>query len=140
MKDVKLKVKEVKPFRDNILKTQGHRCALCGGVLLKSDACLDHDHTTGRVRGAVHSDCNILLGKIENFVKRQGKAIVKRGGLENFLSGVYNYMHIDYTRNPFHPTHLTAKDKQARLYRRRIKASKTEATKNKYRKLLGDLK
>lgn len=47
---------------------QNNRCALChgpmefGGRLRPDRAVIDHDHSTGKVRGLLHSRCNMLLG------------------------------------------------------------------------------
>jgi hypothetical protein len=32
-----------------------------------SDACIDHDHATGEMRGVVHTGCNVLIGWFERF-------------------------------------------------------------------------
>lgn len=135
----RLKQSEIKDFRQELLKAQKGRCALCGGKVLSKYEALDHDHNTGHIRGVLHTDCNILLGKIENFVLRNGKGILRRGGLQNLLKSCYNYMHIDYSRNPYHPSHRTPEEKQITKYKRILKKAKRESTKQKYIKLIEDL-
>lgn len=53
--------------RDAILSEQGGVCAICDHSLSKfgsrgTDACLDHCHATGRVRGVLCNHCNKMLG------------------------------------------------------------------------------
>jgi hypothetical protein len=139
MNPKKLKHSEIKEFRDFILKTQDHRCALCGGSLSASNAALDHCHKTGRVRGVVHPDCNILLGKIENYVNRQGQSMKRRGALPLFLRAVYKYMITDYRQNPFHPKHLTPTERKIKLYRKRLRTAKRKETQLKYKELIKKL-
>lgn len=50
---------------------QGWRCALCsrpfgedGALRRKNDEHIDHDHSTGRVRGILCGGCNTALGKL----------------------------------------------------------------------------
>ena len=45
---------------------QGGTCAVCGEALAFEDVCVDHNHTTGRVRGFVHRKCNMYLGFVES--------------------------------------------------------------------------
>ena len=42
-------------------------CALCQGVLddMRS-SCVEHCHTTGKIRGLVHNKCNIFIGIVED--------------------------------------------------------------------------
>lgn len=136
MRAHKLKYNEIKPLREELLSTQKGRCALCGGKVLDTQAALDHDHKSGHIRGVLHFDCNVLLGKIENFVQRKGKGIVTRGGLSNLLKSTYNYMQIDYSRNPLHCTHFTPEEKLLRKYKRLYKKSKRQSTKDKYQILI----
>ena len=43
---------------------QGDVCAICKNVMIK--ACIDHCHSTGKVRGILCHKCNIKLGAIED--------------------------------------------------------------------------
>ena len=40
-------------------------CALCGDKM-SSSLVIDHNHSTGKVRGLVHSRCNFLIGLVES--------------------------------------------------------------------------
>lgn len=59
-----------------ILEEQGGGCALCGcgpDVQLRRMH-LDHDHSTGKVRGVLCTGCNTFLGRVE----KAGKAYMER--------------------------------------------------------------
>ena len=47
------------------LKSQNGVCAICGGVD-KINLAIDHDHTTGVIRGLLCSRCNIALGGFQD--------------------------------------------------------------------------
>ena len=114
---------------------------MCQGKIKAGEEVLDHCHNSGYVRGVLHADCNILLGKIENFLKGRGKYIRDRGDrLKHFFDNLYQFIGDDYTMNSLHPKHMTAEDKQRKLYRRRLKRAKRAATKLKYKKLLKEMK
>ena len=55
------------------LRTQGHKCACCGGPFEK--VCVDHDHATGKVRGLTCRRCNLMLGHALDNVEILQKAI-----------------------------------------------------------------
>lgn len=57
---------------NNLLKSQDYRCAICERPAF---LVVDHDHTTGRVRGLLCSPCNLGLG----FYERIGSAVKKLG-------------------------------------------------------------
>ena len=52
-----------------MLRDQDNKCAICGIDFQGRKPCLDHDHATGRIRGALCSGCNARLGWYE---KRRG--------------------------------------------------------------------
>jgi len=51
-----------------IVERQGERCAVCRKVIapMGRDTHIDHDHTTGKVRGLLCSECNLGLGKFKD--------------------------------------------------------------------------
>jgi hypothetical protein len=122
-----------------MLSEQAYQCHLCGHSLDPSEAALDHDHKSGRVRGVLHSSCNILLGKVENFVGRYGQALKREGRLENALKFMSSYMTDDYSENPLHYRHKTPEDKLLLKYRRLVKRSKKPETKAKYQQLIKEI-
>jgi hypothetical protein len=50
-------------YQELFNKQQG-KCAICGTHQddLKSSLCVDHNHTTGKVRGLLCHKCNLLIG------------------------------------------------------------------------------
>jgi hypothetical protein len=51
-----------------LLQQQNHKCAICGGTSSRS-LHLDHNHTTGQIRGFLCSACNFLLGHAKESVE-----------------------------------------------------------------------
>lgn len=49
---------------DAMVLAQKGLCATCGGTDSRP-LCVDHDHTTGKVRGLLCNVCNLLAGRIE---------------------------------------------------------------------------
>ena len=60
------------PARKKLLREQNNSCALCRnkikftGDTSQLGACLDHCHSTGRIRGILCGTCNTWLGYYEN--------------------------------------------------------------------------
>ena len=48
-----------------MLQKQGNECAICKAKSTRRAMAIDHDHTTGKVRGLLCDGCNMSLGHIE---------------------------------------------------------------------------
>ena len=48
------------------LRDQSSRCAIChvSSTLLREGLCVDHDHTTGLIRGLLCRNCNLAVGNM----------------------------------------------------------------------------
>jgi hypothetical protein len=54
---------------DHMLKEQGYKCKLCPSTDPRHNSgrfVVDHCHTTGKVRGLLCSECNLMLGKAKD--------------------------------------------------------------------------
>lgn len=61
----------------DMLKKQGDRCGICGVTLtLGSKTHLDHDHTTGSIRGVLCQKCNHGIGLFNDSTKILKSAIM----------------------------------------------------------------
>ena len=112
---MRLLSKQVKHTREQLVEAQGHLCAICGAPIVEGQIVhLDHNHKTGAIRGALHGVCNMLLGKVENGLRR---GIPDPDG---FLKGLANYLelHEQNQTGLLHPTHLTADEKKAKAKRK----------------------
>ena len=139
----RLKFVEVAIIRNAIKQEQGNVCALCGGsftdaklkgkkLVPKLTPTLDHNHTTGIIRGVLCSNCNGMEGRILNRVKSAKRDLEINEWLGKLLD-YWNFHAIPQT--PFiHPNHKT--DDQKRIARNK-KARRKRAA-NKAAKLLQD--
>lgn len=107
----RLKQAEIKVVRERQLSSQGGCCALCGLPLSQANARLDHDHSTGAVRGTLHNGCNAMLGKIENGAARFGLRDIAAFGRG---LGPYLNKHAVNVTGYLHPTHKTEDEKRER--------------------------
>lgn len=103
---MKLKYKDIAPYRAQQLLTQNNCCALCGEIVV-DDAVLDHCHKTGLLRKVLHRGCNSLLGKIENNMPRS-KITMDR--LEVFAGRLIEYITTQHT-DRIHPTYKTKEER-----------------------------
>ena len=78
---------------DKMLQDQDHRCAICNGVGFRmrketrSTLCVDHCHTTGRVRGMLCHNCNRALGLFQDNTEFLLKAVRYLEGSETIPQG-----------------------------------------------------
>lgn len=120
----RLKTTEVSIVKKRLYDQQQGICPLCETKMNKlEDACLDHDHDSGLIRGVLCRNCNGIEGKIKNLVVRA------RRGMEftNYLGKIIMYwMHHSEDRTGlYHPTHKT--DDEKRLLRnKRARASRAK--------------
>ena len=56
-----------------ILLTQKSRCAVCGCIPKNKRLAIDHNHTTGVVRGLLCPTCNLCLGHFEKYTEQFNK-------------------------------------------------------------------
>jgi len=54
---------------DAMVKSQKGRCAICGDPP-KTNLAVDHDHTTGKIRGLLCTNCNLGMGHFRDDVDR----------------------------------------------------------------------
>lgn len=122
-KHMRIKRSEISKYRHQILTEQEHKCALCGEIVVSTEAVLDHDHKTGYIRGTLHRGCNAFLGKLENSLA-MNKITPER--LHTILGNIEFYMNSH--RLLVHPTHLTAEERKERT-KRRAKLRRKRASK-----------
>lgn len=60
-----------------LLEQQGEKCAVCSTPRnnLKRDLSVDHNHTTGKIRGLLCDNCNIALGHLKEDTERMKNMI-----------------------------------------------------------------
>ena len=54
---------------EQMVTSQKNLCAICGTKEEGNVLCIDHDHTTGKVRGLLCTNCNIGLGNLKDNVQ-----------------------------------------------------------------------
>lgn len=132
MSTTKLKQREIKEYRDSVLK-QDNQCPICNQGMV--DPVLDHCHVTGHVRRVVCRECNALEGKLHNFMSR----FMPTKDRETVLLGLIRYYQQDYSHNPIHPKHKTPAEKEIRTLKRRQKKAKRDSTKKKIQGMIDKL-
>lgn len=122
-----LKTNEVASVLSQIVVKQGKVCAVCGKPFTPRDrAVLDHCHTTGFIRGALHNSCNGAEGRVKTKANLGHKGV----SAHDYIVGLGKYLDLNKTPrfNLIHPTHMTEdakrelRNKKAREARARKKA------------------
>jgi len=107
-------------------KRQGGKCAICQKGLTIAEACLDHDHSTGIIRGVLCRNCNGIEVKIKNLVTRARRWHTHHDYIGLVLK--YWLWHLEDRTGLQHPIHLTPEEKRIK---RNTKARKMRAAKKK---------
>lgn len=130
---MKIRHVDLAKVRLAILKAQGFKCPLCLQPLHESSTkkkpTLDHNHTTGYIRGVLCNNCNGKEGKIWNAARiAAGKGKSTLDWLQRLV--FYHDLHLDpqwgsHTRRGLiHPTFKSKNDKRlkalARAKRKRM--------------------
>ena len=109
-----LRVSEVKSILDQLVKKQGNRCAVCNQLFTPRDKpVLDHCHTTGFIRGALHNSCNGAEGRVKVKAHLGHKGV----SAHDYIIGLGKYLekHSTPQYQLLHPSHMT--EEQKRLLR-----------------------
>jgi hypothetical protein len=121
----RLKSSQIKTYREQAVQDQNYCCPLCEQPLSIKDAVLDHRHSDGLIRQAIHRFCNTFLGKIENSIVRNR---ITPSQLTAILKNYEQY--VEHTQDLLHPTFRTPEQRaeraRKRARRRRIVAKKQQ--------------
>lgn len=102
------------PVKRQLVVAQGNKCAICPQPITAGvDSCLDHDHKTGMIRGALCRNCNGIEGKVKNLATRAKRT----GSAAQWLVNLLNYWAAHEARpsNVFHPLHKTQDEKRVKI-------------------------
>lgn len=104
-----MQYKDIPLLRNQLYEEQNQLCGLCKQEIDINEICLDHNHSTGKIRMVLHRGCNAFLGHIENSRTRNRISDIK---LANILANLTNY--ISSSREEIHPLHTKKKKKKVR--------------------------
>lgn len=121
-----LTLQQVAGVCQQMVLKQGGVCAICSQPFNERDpAVLDHDHTTGFIRGALHRSCNGIEGSIRMLARRSHAGVKPY----EYLIGLGKYLEVHSKPMwPYiHPLHKSEekkkeiRNKKARLARAKAK-------------------
>jgi hypothetical protein len=107
---IKLKYKDIPKIKKELINRQNGLCPICDRNLYKlktRDRCLDHNHTTGRIRAVLCRSCNAIEGKAYKLFIRMG---LRKAGIdyEHYLYALARYSDILETKY-IHPKYKEKK-------------------------------
>ena len=110
----KLTRSQLRPMAQRMLAEQGGVCPLCGkpiDMTIKGEVVVDHDHSTGLIRGALHRSCNAAEGKVANAAGRWGAKSMDYDAIRPWLRNLLAYLDKP-TTNFIYPSHQTEEEKR----------------------------
>lgn len=125
---MKLKVRELREFKQKLLEQQGWICPICKTDLKKQESknvCADHCHISGLMRSVLCRNCNGIEAKIHNLLRRGRRTLTENEYFDNIVK------YVSFWREehqlciyPMHPTHKTPEEKKALVKKRRQRKAK----------------
>ncbi len=121
----RIKTKEIPEVKAILLAEQDGFCGICGHPLWElpeKDACLDHDHQTGAVRGVLCRNCNSIEGRIHHYTRRACRKRTPLAWLKKLVQ--YLELHSENQTGIIHSSYRTfgeknlLKNKRARKKRK----------------------
>lgn len=106
-----LKTNQVADVLKQLVARQKNKCGMCGLAFTKQDIpVLDHDHTSGFIRGACHRSCNGAEGRVKTKARLGHKGVLP----EDFIIGLGKYLEQHKTPQIqlIHPQHMTEDQKR----------------------------
>lgn len=104
----------VRPYALRLLKAQDGLCPLCGKPIdpsVPKEVVLDHDHTTGQIRGVLHRSCNSSEGKVANAAGRWGAKSMDYAAILPWLKRMITYLE-QPQQDMLYPTFQTEDEKR----------------------------
>jgi hypothetical protein len=108
----RIKASELPAVRSALVQSQQYVCALCPEPLPVASACVDHNHRTGLIRGALCRNCNGIEGKIFNLANRAKRTMETKDYLGKLI--LYWIKHETDQTGLYHHLHKTADEKRDR--------------------------
>ena len=124
----KCKQSDLPRIKQELIVKQNGLCPICGKDLTRcssSNVVVDHDHSTGAIRAALHRGCNGLDGKVLRFLTTWGKAKTKLEAIGT-LKRLINFWELHSTPQTdlIYYNHKTAAEKRAAYNAKRRRARK----------------
>ena len=104
----------VRPYAMRLLKEQDGLCPLCGKPIdlrIPKEMVLDHDHTTGQVRGVLHRSCNSAEGRVANAAGRWGAKSMDYQAIIPWMKAMITYLELP-AQDVLYPTFQTEDEKR----------------------------
>lgn len=123
---IQLKYVDILKTKEELLKNQEGKCAICGKEISLGEAVLDHQHKNkrsdvngvngnGLIRGVLCRDCNCMEGKVWNNLKRYKQCLTVQERVE-WLNNLISY----YGKGTLPLIHPTERAKEKKVSKRQF--------------------